>query len=30
MMAEISRVLQITEIGGYEVEGLSGKRRDGH
>lgn len=30
MMAVISRVLQITEIGSYEVGGLNGKRRDGH
>lgn len=29
-MEGISRVLQITEIGSYEVGGLNGKRRDGH
>lgn len=29
-MVGISRVLQITDIGSYEVEGLNGKRRDGH
>lgn len=29
-MEGISRVLQIIETGSYEVEGLNGKRRDGH